>query len=350
MIRILRNILKIPINVLYGLIIFYNKLVKKIDPNSLENYLEELFQKKIDEKIGSDIKFKDNYFHDLSEYKSKFYNYNQPLKFYTPTKIASHRVSSLFLKEPYTIEWIEKNGGDNIPFIDIGANIGLYSIYYAHIFDAKVYSFEPSFRNLDLLARNVKLNLLQKKVSLIPNPISKKFIFSNFFQLEPLAGHSAATFNDEIVKNSFINENNRNKKNNTTEYMTLGLSIDNESSYRGFKSDFIFIRNDNKTPFSLLKRNHSRAEGLSSYHTRALDDKLESLLNNSSLIGSTAAAFRDGYIMQLNALGLPITKIMALTGFKTRNSVKKKIERLSCSVDEASSLILDRINQCKNIE
>lgn len=130
----------------------------------------------------------------------------------------------------------------------------------------------------------------------------------------------------------------------------LGLSGDNESAYRGFKPDFIFIRNDNKTPFSLLKRNHSRAEGLTSYHTRALDDKLEALLNNSSLIGSTSAAFRDGYIMQLNALGLPITKIMALTGFKTRNSVKKKIERLSCGVDEASSLILDSINQYRHIE
>ena len=216
MIRILRNILKIPINVLYGLIIFYNKLVKKIDPNSLENYLEELFQKKIDEKIGSDIKFKDNYFHDLSEYKSKFYNYNQPLKFYTPTKIASHRVSSLFLKEPYTIEWIEKNGGDNIPFIDIGANIGLYSIYYAHIFDAKVYSFEPSFRNLDLFVRNINLNKLNESITLIANPLSETSQIGFFNIKTNLAGLASAGFKnkDFLQKNSKFN------------FSTLSISAD----------------------------------------------------------------------------------------------------------------------------
>ena len=104
--------------------------------------------------------------------------------------------------------------------------MGIYSIYYAKKFNSNVYAFEPSFRNLDLLARNIKLNLLEKQIFLIPNPLSKNFLVSEFFQLQAIAGLAGATFGDENIKNSFIKEKDGDKKNDMISYKTLGLSID----------------------------------------------------------------------------------------------------------------------------
>ena len=43
-------------------------------------------------------------------------------------------------------------------FFDIGANIGIYSLYYAKCHRGNVYSFEPSVFNLRQLAKNVSSN------------------------------------------------------------------------------------------------------------------------------------------------------------------------------------------------
>jgi FkbM family methyltransferase len=47
---------------------------------------------------------------------------------------------------------------DGDVFIDVGANIGLFSILAASKFGAEVYAFEPSERELARLARNATLN------------------------------------------------------------------------------------------------------------------------------------------------------------------------------------------------
>lgn len=125
----------------------------------------------------------------------------------------------------------------------------------------------------------------------------------------------------------------------------MGLKNGPANEYMGFRPDFIFIRNDNKNPFSLLKRNHNRAEGLVSYHTRALDDKFEAILNNSNLIGSTPSAFRDGYIMSLYGEGLSLPDIMTLTGFKTRHALKTKIARLAVSKTSVNEILLEKVTK-----
>ena len=62
----------------------------------------------------------------------------------------------LLTKEPETLEWIDQFKGDKIVFWDIGANVGLYSIYAAlkHK-DIQIISFEPSVNNLRVLSRNI---------------------------------------------------------------------------------------------------------------------------------------------------------------------------------------------------
>jgi len=66
------------------------------------------------------------------------------------------RAKSLKVKETDTIEWIESFNKNDI-FYDIGANIGVYSLY-ASSRCKEVLSFEPHFMNYNVLNKNIYLN------------------------------------------------------------------------------------------------------------------------------------------------------------------------------------------------
>ena len=113
--------------------------------------------------------------------------------------------------EPDTIDWLNENGSKYNCLFDIGANLGLYSIYYAKKFDAKVFSFEPSFKNLELLARNIRLNSLQENITVISNPLTDKFLISKYFQGDFKAGAAEASFdNKRYEKEHEINNKHTN--------------------------------------------------------------------------------------------------------------------------------------------
>lgn len=74
-------------------------------------------------------------------------------------------------KEPGTLEWIDGFAEGSVLW-DVGANIGLYSLYGARSRHCTVIAFEPSVFCLEFLARNIWLNGLQSLVSIVPNPLS----------------------------------------------------------------------------------------------------------------------------------------------------------------------------------
>jgi FkbM family methyltransferase len=84
--------------------------------------------------------------------------------FSCPNRSTKKRVSTLFSKEPATLEWIEEMGAEDV-FWDIGANIGVYSLYAAIEKSLRVYAFEPAASNYHVLVRNVSLNRIEEKVS-----------------------------------------------------------------------------------------------------------------------------------------------------------------------------------------
>ena len=92
---------------------------------------------------------------------------------YTPNRLCAYRADTFWQKEPEILEWISEFGGDNNVFFDIGANIGIYSIYYAVCFKGTVFSFEPSVFNLKQLAKNIDINDLSKQILIVPNPLSE---------------------------------------------------------------------------------------------------------------------------------------------------------------------------------
>lgn len=100
-------------------------------------------------------------------------------EFFAPNALCQWRGDTFSTKEPDTLAWIDEYVGDGA-FFDIGANVGLYSIYFAKTKLGNVYAFEPSVFNLGLLAKNINVNKVQNKIKIIPNPLTTVNNFADF--------------------------------------------------------------------------------------------------------------------------------------------------------------------------
>jgi FkbM family methyltransferase len=93
---------------------------------------------------------------------SKICIFGDALCFNTTSDLEKYRVESALDKEPETIAWIDGWSTTAGVFFDIGANIGIYSLYAAYRHPAlAVYSFEPVSNNYIALQQNVWLNKWQ---------------------------------------------------------------------------------------------------------------------------------------------------------------------------------------------
>ena len=70
------------------------------------------------------------------------------------------RANTFDTEEPETIGWLDTLAADDILW-DVGANVGMYSIYAARFRRCKVIAFEPESQNFAVLVRNISLNGLQ---------------------------------------------------------------------------------------------------------------------------------------------------------------------------------------------
>jgi len=84
------------------------------------------------------------------------------IKFFCPGKLPEWRAQTILTKEPETLEWIGTFKDADILW-DIGANVGVYSLYAATK-GHTVLSFEPSPSNYYLLSRNIEINKLDNKI------------------------------------------------------------------------------------------------------------------------------------------------------------------------------------------
>ena len=80
-----------------------------------------------------------------------------PLSFVSLGKGPAARAGSIFTKQPSTIEWIDRFQPDSV-FWDIGANVGVYTLYAARRGDIQVVAFEPAAVNYFVLSANCELN------------------------------------------------------------------------------------------------------------------------------------------------------------------------------------------------
>src|SRR5579872_530060 len=88
---------------------------------------------------------------------------NARLRIATPNEMTLWRVETFWQKEPNTLKWIDTFRPDDL-FLDIGANIGLYSLYAAFSRGVQVIAFEPESLNYSLLNTNLFLNQIDSKI------------------------------------------------------------------------------------------------------------------------------------------------------------------------------------------
>ncbi len=92
--------------------------------------------------------------------------------FSCPNEVTRWRVETYFTKESETIEWIDTFKEGEV-FFDIGANIGLYSIYAAKK-GVQVIAFEPESHNYALINKNVYLNNCKDNIMCLNIALSDK--------------------------------------------------------------------------------------------------------------------------------------------------------------------------------
>lgn len=128
----------------------------------------------------------------LDDYENSFPHVQQgDMLFFTPNAHCKWRVDSMYTKEPDTIEWLKTMQPGEVLY-DVGANIGLYSIFAAKR-GVKVFAFEPESQNFAVLQKNILLNRLE-------NCAAFPICFSNVLGIDMLrlsgllAGGSCHTF------------------------------------------------------------------------------------------------------------------------------------------------------------
>lgn len=140
------------------------------------------------------------------------------MTFYVPNEVCRYRAETFSIKEPETLEWLDRFGGDGALY-DIGANVGIYSVYYAKAHRGTVYAFEPSVLNLGLLGRNISVNGLGERVVIVPNPLTSENLVADFHLSMLDEGGAMSTFgadfgHDGAPLTAMMN------------YRTLGMSLD----------------------------------------------------------------------------------------------------------------------------
>tara|TARA_A100001015_G_scaffold302818_1_gene391524 strand:+ start:628 stop:1455 length:828 start_codon:yes stop_codon:yes gene_type:complete len=136
----------------------------------------------------------------------------------TPNFLNRYRHKTFFTKEPETLTWMD-SFEENAIFYDIGANVGLYSIYAAIKKDVQVFCFEPSFFNLEFLARNIYLNQLTDRISIFPVALNDKVSISNFQLTSTEWGGALSTFEKGF-------DDSGNKIQFKFIYNTIGFDLD----------------------------------------------------------------------------------------------------------------------------
>lgn len=134
---------------------------------------------------------------------------NKDLNFYRKqgdTDMIDYRLKTFFIKEPETLIWLQRLNKKDVLW-DIGANIGLYSIYSSAIMGNKTLSFEPSLRNALCLQESIDANHLNDLVTAYPIAIGVEHIYDVLLNPRTDPGHTGS----EIKTSEHSDNNTKNK-------------------------------------------------------------------------------------------------------------------------------------------
>jgi len=111
--------------------------------------------------------------------------------------VTHFRSNLFFVKEKEVRFFIDKNLSKDNVFFDIGANIGIFSIYAAVRKNAHVYAFEPEYSNLSLLKENILVNNLINKIYPFSLAIGKDNNITNLHIADTTPGAAVSSISSE---------------------------------------------------------------------------------------------------------------------------------------------------------
>ena len=121
----------------------------------------------------------------------------QRIVFNTPNDVTVIRVRTILTKEPDTIQWLE-GMAQNAVLLDVGANVGMYSLFAAVMRQATVYAFEPESQNYALLNANIEVNQLSGQVLAYPLALSDGARLDRLYLQGFTPGGSCNSFGEEV--------------------------------------------------------------------------------------------------------------------------------------------------------
>lgn len=145
-------------------------------------------------------------------------HHGMKLRFAAPNSLSRWRAKTFSDKEPETLQWIDAMPEGTVLW-DVGANVGLYSVYAAKRRNCQVWAFEPSVFNLELLARNVYLNGLTDRVCIVSLALSDKLGASQMHMTSKDWGGALSTFGEKFGWDG-------EEIHQTFEFKTMGISME----------------------------------------------------------------------------------------------------------------------------
>jgi FkbM family methyltransferase len=107
------------------------------------------------------------------------------------------RAQTVYSKEPDTVAWIRQFNADEV-FIDVGANVGMYTVMAAKGRGARVFAFEPESQNYAQLNRNIVYNHLQDRCIAWPLALSDTCRVDKLYLSQFALGGSCHTFGESV--------------------------------------------------------------------------------------------------------------------------------------------------------
>lgn len=121
------------------------------------------------------------------------------LLFRCRSAIEENRAANLLNKEPGTIRWLRESLSPGDVFVDVGANVGIYSLLAARLIGSggKVYAFEPHAANFESLMFNIENNSVQDCCTPLSCALSNVSGFQPFYYASLTPGSSMSQLDNK---------------------------------------------------------------------------------------------------------------------------------------------------------
>ncbi|NQV55610.1 MAG: FkbM family methyltransferase [Rhodospirillales bacterium] len=117
--------------------------------------------------------------------------------FESRTARSMHDANSITHGEPETIRWID-GLQEGSTLWDIGANVGVYSLYAAYVRRLAVMAFEPGAANHAALCRNIEINRLDELIQPLCLAFTNQTSIDHLYLANTGAGHSMHGFGQPL--------------------------------------------------------------------------------------------------------------------------------------------------------